>query len=614
MSFFGWGRGARETADDHPGRNLQDGLLQIASQACHILVQVNNTQNVSYGGSNRVTNVAYSKNSEGLGVASSSLGASGSGVYSKNVDSRLKDQDVVVLLPPSKSRTPRIRHKLATVSENARLDVNSPAGDEDFDFWDQTGFMLKNDVDDPFDGRWGTQDWCRPSYIPISIILVLIVLVVLLPLLDNADKQGLHGRGFGNDSEMSCMRDCDISLVESIPRNMSYANGSVVHRSTYDTWLELIALARKDIEIASLYWTMNREDLAYADDSAREGEEVFQELLRAGRDRRINLKIAQDTPSQLSPDVDTETLAKRANAQVRSLNFAALLGGGVLHTKMWIIDRTHVYVGSANMDWRSLTQVKELGLVAFNCSCMARDLAKIFEVYWYLGKTGKIPNVWPKPYTTKINVKTPMAFELDGNNYTSFFASSPTPFLPEGRTSDLDSIIHCIEKAEKFIYISVMDYFPLTIYSPKIKFWPVIDNALRTAAIERKVNVRLLISKWKHSRASEDHFLKSIEDLTDSYSKIKIEVRRFIVPTNPELDKIPFARVNHNKYMVTDIAAYIGTSNWSGDYFINTAGIGLVFEDASSKNQNSIRQQLEDVFERDWNSQYSYSLSCTFKL
>ena len=48
--------------------------------------------------------------------------------------------------------------------------------------------------------------------------------------------------------------------------------------------------------------------------------------------------------------------------------------------------------------------------------------------------------------------------------------------------------------------------------------------------------------------------------------------RRFIVPTNRDFDKIPFSRVNHNKYMVTDIAAYIGTSNWSGDYFVNTGG------------------------------------------
>jgi phospholipase D3/4 len=32
----------------------------------------------------------------------------------------------------------------------------------------------------------------------------------------------------------------------------------------------------------------------------------------------------------------------------------------------------------------------------------------------------------------------------------------------------------------------------------------------------------------------------------------------FKVPSTPEQTKIPFARVNHNKYMVTDNAAYIG--------------------------------------------------------
>lgn len=33
------------------------------------------------------------------------------------------------------------------------------------------------------------------------------------------------------------------------------------------------------------------------------------------------------------------------------------LTGGVLHSKFWVVDGQHVYVGSANMDWRSLTQV-----------------------------------------------------------------------------------------------------------------------------------------------------------------------------------------------------------------------------------------------------------------
>lgn len=69
-----------------------------------------------------------------------------------------------------------------------------------------------------------------------------------------------------------------------------------------------------------------------------------------------------------------------------------------------------------------------------------------------------------------------------------------------------------------------MDYFPLTIYTPKIKFWPTIDNAIRAAALENKVEVKLLISKWNHSRLSEDYFLKSLADLSQSFKKVNIEV------------------------------------------------------------------------------------------
>lgn len=73
--------------------------------------------------------------------------------------------------------------------------------------------------------------------------------------------------------------------------------------------------------------------------------------------RKIPIKIAQNAPTWSQPNTDTEYLIKRKAAEVRSLNFAKLLGNGVLHTKVWIIDRKHFYVGSANMDWRALTQV-----------------------------------------------------------------------------------------------------------------------------------------------------------------------------------------------------------------------------------------------------------------
>lgn len=123
------------------------------------------------------------------------------------------------------------------------------------------------------------------------------------------------------------------------------------------------------------------------------------------------------------------------------------------------------------MDWRSLTQVKELGVLVTNCSCLAKDLTKIFNVYWDLGKNDStIPPKWPDKYTTGINVNKPMLVNYNSGDYlfASYFSSSPQPMNPKGRTHDLAAILKTIELAEKFIHISVMDYFPLQIYTPKI--------------------------------------------------------------------------------------------------------------------------------------------------
>lgn len=43
-------------------------------------------------------------------------------------------------------------------------------------------------------------------------------------------------------------------------------------------------------------------------------------------------------------------------AEVREVGLKALTGG-IVHTKLWVVDQKHLYVGSANMDWRSLSQV-----------------------------------------------------------------------------------------------------------------------------------------------------------------------------------------------------------------------------------------------------------------
>lgn len=149
--------------------------------------------------------------------------------------------------------------------------------------------------------------------------------------------------------------------------------------STYDAWSLLIAKATNTINIGSFYWSLKSDEVANHSSSIY-GDKIFKSLLNAGVDRKININIAQSLPSQISPNIDTEILAKRGAAKVRSVNFLKLIGAGVLHTKVWIIDNLHFYVGSANMDWRSLSQVKELGVLVTNCSCLAKDMTKIFNV------------------------------------------------------------------------------------------------------------------------------------------------------------------------------------------------------------------------------------------
>ena len=120
-----------------------------------------------------------------------------------------------------------------------------------------------------------------------------------------------------------------------------------------------------------------------------------------------------------------------------------------------------------------------------------------------------------------------------------------------------------------------------------------------------------------------------------SSPNIDIQGRYFKVPSfTPAQKAIPFSRVNHNKYIITDKAALIGTSNWTPDYFLKTGGIGFVFSsevtsdtdnrscetesngqskhdvpsDEKGANVTAVKNmhcQLCHVFWRDWDSPYA---------
>nr|XP_056702302.1 5'-3' exonuclease PLD3 [Euleptes europaea] len=438
------------------------------------------------------------------------------------------------------------------------------------------------------------------------LVAALLIYTFLLPFHGSAQGENVTAAPYLDDL---CNDPCRIVLVESIPEGLVYEDNSTASPSTFEAWWKLLADARSTVDIAAFYWTLQNKDTHTQDPSASQGEEVLAELLKLTK-RGIATRIAVNPPSSRLPSTDLWVL-EESGAQIRKVDLPKLTSG-VLHTKFWIVDQTHVYLGSANMDWRALTQVKELGVAVYNCSCLARDLGKLFEAYWALGlPNATIPSPWPANFSTPYSKDTPLGLKLNGTDAGVYLSSSPPALCATGRTRDLEAVLSVIDGAREFVYIAVMSYLPTMEFSHPRRFWPVIDDHLRKVAYERRVRVRLLVGCWKHSKATMFPFLRSLAAMQDNRTRYSIEVRLFVVPANETQVKIPYARVNHNKYMVSDQVAYIGTSNWSGDYFLHTAGSALVVNQSQVEagDQPTVRDQLEAVFERDWNSRYSRELS-----
>ncbi|XP_051008263.1 5'-3' exonuclease PLD4 [Acomys russatus] len=401
---------------------------------------------------------------------------------------------------------------------------------------------------------------------------------------------------------------CQLILVESIPQDLPFAAGSATVQPLAQAWLQLLDTAQESVHIASYYWSLTGLDIGVNDSSSQQGEALlqkFQQLLV----RNVSVVVATHSPTLARTSTDLQVLAAHG-AQIRHVPMRRFTGG-VLHSKFWVVDGQHVYVGSANMDWRSLSQVKELGAIIYNCSHLAQDLEKTFQTYWVLGvPQAVLPKPWPQNFSSHINHFHPFRGLFDGVPTTAYFSASPPSLCPHGRTRDLDAVLKVMEGAREFIYVSVMEYFPTTRFTHPARYWPLLDNALRAAAFNKGVQVRLLVSCWFNTDPTMFAFLKSLQAFSNPSAGISVDVKVFVVPVGNH-SNIPFSRVNHSKFMVTDKAAYIGTSNWSEDYFSSTCGVGLVVSQKTPRAQSGVapvQEQLRRLFERDWSSHYAMDL------
>ncbi|XP_015706275.2 phospholipase D3-like [Coturnix japonica] len=349
---------------------------------------------------------------------------------------------------------------------------------------------------------------------------------------------------------------CSAVLVVSTPSGLHHSS----FPSTFSCWLHLLRSARRSVDVASFYWTMSNNDTNTTEQTAApvnsgvlwgQWEQWGQwgqwdSMGAMGPMGAMGLMGAMGAMGVMGvpmlgyggprgglwgtlccvmggPIADLWGLCP-TGAAVRMVDVGRL-AGGVLHTKLWVVDGAHVYLGSANMDWRSLTQVKELGVALYNCSIAAQDVAKVFEAYWALGApNASIPRPWPGNFSTSFNMETPLRLRLNGTPTALYFSSSPPSFCAAGRTPDLQAVLGVINSARSFIDVAVMSYLPASEFQRHNRFWPPIDDALRRAVFERGVRLKLLLGCWAHSKAAMFPFIKSLAAISDNRTGYSAQV------------------------------------------------------------------------------------------
>uniref|UniRef100_UPI00398E7FFA inactive phospholipase D5 isoform X2 n=1 Tax=Pristiophorus japonicus TaxID=55135 RepID=UPI00398E7FFA len=367
-------------------------------------------------------------------------------------------------------------------------------------------------------------------------------------------------------------------------------------------WADLLDMALYSVEIVSSNWALRNGNLDRNQSLSSSGERVFEKLLEL-HTRNIGLRIPVNKFQFGSQDT---TNLKANGALVKYINMTPIIGGK-LHSSFWVVDKKHIYIGSAHMDWRSLTQMKELGVIMYNCSCLALDLHRVFSVYLQLEYRDSAPEIWSKKVFAISSLHSPLKLQLNGIEGEVYLATSPARLCPNGRTKDIDAVLRVIANAQRFIYVAVMDFLPLVNRTNVLRYWPLIDNGLREALFLRKVKVRLLVSCWEETYAPMLNFLWSLKMFCSEPISCSFDVKYFVIPASEGDKKDMFTSVNRNKYMVTDKAAYISATpkivlSTNGQYVVQQPRINNIFKCLYIK---------DSIWETDWEREvHRYWRSC----
>jgi phosphatidylserine/phosphatidylglycerophosphate/cardiolipin synthase-like enzyme len=330
----------------------------------------------------------------------------------------------------------------------------------------------------------------------------------------------------------------------------------------------MIRSARRTLDLGEFYF------------SHRPGEAlqpVLDEIGRAAA-RGVRVRLLLDAAMSRTYPQPADSMARLANVSVRRVDYRRL-AGGVQHAKYFVVDGREAWIGSQNLDWRSLEHIHELG-VRVRDARVAAAITAVFETDWGGADTTRAFALAPL---------APVSFPLSlvqapGDTALVWLGATPRRTLPEGLPWDLDLILQRVREARHEIVAQVLQY--------GVRYRGQADSTLHAALLDaaaRGVNVRLIVSDWTLGGGNEG----ALRDLA-SHANVEVRISRV-----PEWSGgyIPFARVEHCKYMVADSTwLWLGTSNWEPSYFLDTRNLGLTIRDAR------LAAQARLAFETSWNA------------
>ena len=369
-----------------------------------------------------------------------------------------------------------------------------------------------------------------------------------------------------------------VELIESVPVESALGNPRL--RAAAVVWVELIRTATARIDLEQFYVsTWPGEPM----------EPVLAALVEAAK-RGVRVRLLIDSRMHRTYPQPADSLGLIPGITVRTIDMGKI-SGGVQHSKYFLIDGQTAYVGSQNFDWRALKQIHELGVCVRDERVTAR-LQQVFDMDWATAElqasSADSSRIVGWPAQESLGGGLPVRVVQSAGDTVEVWPSwSPHAFSPDSMLWDRDAIVQRIDEARDEVVVQSMKYSTLDRGLSD----DALDVALRRAA-GRGVRVKVLISDWQAGG-------ESLRDLDSLATVPGIEVRLSSVPEWSEA-YIPFARVEHCKYMVVDtLVTWIGTSNWEPSYFHTTRNVAFTLRN------RPLAGEAREIFRVSWDASES---------